>query len=160
MLREGRTRNRPGEFAPVIRRNGDEVELVELFWGLRPRDPEHGPVINVRSEDRSFPTHRCLVPATEFFLRPRSRARARWRFGMADDEPYYLAGIWQPASDDWPEAYAVLTIAANPDIAPSHDRQMAVIPRSARMDWLDGLVPEEELLRPLPGGTFRRARVS
>jgi putative SOS response-associated peptidase YedK len=53
-----------------------------------------------------------------------------------------------------------LTTAANPDVAPCHDRQMAVILRSARMAWLDHTVPEEELLQPLPLGTFRRERMS
>jgi hypothetical protein len=27
------------EPAPVIRRTGDEIELVELHWGLKPRSP-------------------------------------------------------------------------------------------------------------------------
>lgn len=66
---------------------------------------------------------------------------------------------WRPASDDWPEAYAVLTTAANPDVAPVNNRQMAVIPQSARMGWLDHLMPEPELLQPLPVGSFRRDRV-
>jgi putative SOS response-associated peptidase YedK len=58
-------------------------------------------------------------------------------------------------SNGWPEAYAILTIEANADIVPYHDRQMAVLTRDQRMDWLDGLVPEEEILQPLPAGTFR-----
>ena len=48
-------RNRPGEFGPVIRRAGDGIEVVELVWGLKPHNPEHGPVINLRSEGRAFP---------------------------------------------------------------------------------------------------------
>ncbi|ANL68599.1 hypothetical protein AMC82_PC00035 (plasmid) [Rhizobium phaseoli] len=54
--------------------------------------------------------------------------------------------------------YAILTIEANADIAPFHDRQMAVLTRDQRMAWLDGLLPEEEILRPLPAGTFRVRR--
>ena len=77
---------------------------------------------------------------------------------MADGDSFYFAGIWRPASDDWPEAYAVLTVAANPDVAPFSDRQMVVIQRAARMAWLDDSVPEEELLRPLPACTFRKQR--
>ena len=101
--------------------------MVELVWGLRPRDAEHGPVFNLRSEGRTFPTHRCLVPATDFFLRDRSPARTRWRFTLADGDSFYLAGIWTPASDEWPDAYAVLTTASNPDVTPVKERQMAVI---------------------------------
>jgi putative SOS response-associated peptidase YedK len=154
------THSRPGEAAPIIRRNGDELEMVELVWGLKPRkEAEQRPLINIRSEGRRFPRHRCLVPASEFFVRERSGERpTRWRFTLADGDTFYFAGIWQPSSDDWPEAYAVLTTAANPDVAPCSDRQMAVIPRSARMAWLDHLTPEDELLQPLPAGTFRRER--
>lgn len=152
-------RNRPGEPAPIIRRTGDEIEMVEIVWGLKPADPgENRPVINIRSEGRRFPSHRCLVPASEFFFRDRSEAGSRWRFTMADGDHFYFAGIWRPASHDWPEAYAVLTTAANPDVASVNDRQMAVIPRSERMAWLDHSVPEEELLQPPPAGTFRRER--
>ena len=38
---------------------------------------------------------------------------------------------------------------------PYHDRQMAVLRREQRLDWLDGLVAEDELLHPLPAGSFR-----
>jgi putative SOS response-associated peptidase YedK len=147
-----RTRKRPGEFAPVIRRNGQEIEMVELVWGLRPRNAEDGPIINIRSEGRTFPTHRCLVPAIDFFFRDQSEARRRWRFTLADGDSFYLAGIWRQASDDWPEAYAVLTTASNPDVAPVNDRQMVVIP-----DWTGwtGWHPRKNcsaLSQPAPSG--------
>ena len=38
---------------------------------------------------------------------------------------------------------------------PYHVRQMAVLRREQRLDWLDGLVAEDELLHPLPAGSFR-----
>ncbi|MBV8455844.1 MAG: SOS response-associated peptidase family protein [Acetobacteraceae bacterium] len=115
--------------------------------------------MNIRSERRTFLTHRCLIPATEFFLRDQFEARRRWRFTLADGDRLYIAGIWRPASDDWPEAYAVLTTAANSDIAPVSAHYMAAIPRAARLDWLDGLAPHEALLRSLPAGCFRRKPV-
>ena len=58
------SRNRPGEPALIIRRTGDESELVELHWGLKPHSPEHRPLINIRAEGRRFPSHRCLLPAS------------------------------------------------------------------------------------------------
>ena len=152
-------RNRPGEPAPTIRRNGEDLELIELHWGLKPRRPEDRPAINIRSEGRRFPTHRCLVPASEFFFSTGlGTRRARWKFTLADGDSFYFAGIWRPASEDWPESYAVLTIAANPDVAPYSDRQMAVIRRRDRMAWLDLTMPEKELLYPLPAGSFRVQR--
>ncbi|OCJ08692.1 MULTISPECIES: SOS response-associated peptidase [unclassified Rhizobium] len=137
----------------IIRRHDGEVEMVELPWGLRPRDGGPRAVNVVRSEGRTFPTHRCLVPASEFCHR-------NFSFSLADGDWFYFAGIWRPAATDWPEAYAILTIEANADIAPLHDRQMAVLSRDQRMAWLDALVPEDEILRPPPAGTFRVRRHS
>jgi putative SOS response-associated peptidase YedK len=72
---------------------------------------------------------------------------------------FYFAGVWRPATRDWPEAYAILTIEANDDVAPFHDRQMAVLRREQRMAWLDWICPAEKLLRPLPSGTFAVSRL-
>ncbi len=80
------------------------------------------------------------------------------KFSLADGDWFYFAGTWRPASQDWPEAYAVITIEANGDVAPFHDRQMAVPGRRQRMDWLDLSRSEHELLLPLPIRTFRIER--
>jgi putative SOS response-associated peptidase YedK len=39
---------------------------VELPWGLQPRERGGRPFTVVRAEGRTFPSHRCLVPASEF----------------------------------------------------------------------------------------------
>lgn len=135
----------------IIRRGDEGVEMVELPWGLRPKEPGGRPFTLVRAEGRTFPSHRCLVPATEFML---ARQGQRYSFALADGDWFYFAGIWRPASPQWPEAYAILTIAAGPDVVPYQDRQMAVLRRVQRMDWLDLAVPEHELFRRHRRGTF------
>jgi putative SOS response-associated peptidase YedK len=137
----------------IIRRHDGDMEMVELPWGLRPRDGGPRAVNVVRAEGRTFSTHRCLVPASEF-------RHKSFGFSLANGDWFYFAGIWRPATADWPEAYAILTIEANADIAPFHDRQMAVLTRERRIAWLNGLVPDDEILRPLPAGTFRVRRYS
>lgn len=140
----------------IIRRCGGDVEMAELPWGLQPSAVGGRPFTVVRAEGRTFPSHRCLVPASEF--RHRSRGKA-YSFSLADGDWFYFAGVWRPATRDWPEAYAILTIEANDDVAPYHDRQMAVLKRDQRMDWLDRICPAEKLLRPLPSGTFAVSRL-
>jgi putative SOS response-associated peptidase YedK len=141
----------------VIRRNGGDLEMVELPWGLQPREPGGRAFTVIRAEGRTFPDHRCLVPASEF----RSRVRGKlYGFSLADGDWFYFAGIWRPATREWPEGYAILTIEANADIAPFHDRQMAVIRREQRMAWLNRTYREEDLLHPLPAGSFKVARLS
>jgi putative SOS response-associated peptidase YedK len=141
-----------GERRAIIRRDGEDVEMVGAAWGLRPGPNADRPCTVIRAEGRTVSSHRCLVPASEFRLRNRSRT---YSFRLADGDWFYFPGIWRPAKPDWPQAYAILTIDANADIACYHDRQMAVLRRGQRLDWLDSLVPEDELLRPLPVGSFR-----
>ena len=128
------------------------------MWGLKPSSPGGRSAINIRAEGRSFPDHRCLIPDSEFFLRDRTPSRSLWRVTRADGDSFYFAGIWRPAEEDWPEAFAMLATATNSDLEAIHDRQIAVIPRDERMAWLDGLA-EADLLRPLSAGTFKRERV-
>lgn len=125
--------------------------MVEAAWGLRPGPHADRPYTVVRAEGRTVSSHRCLVPASEFRLRSQGRT---YSFTLAGGDWFYLAGIWRPAKPDWPEAYAILTLEANSDVAPYHDRQMAVLGREQRLDWLDSLIAEDELLRPLPKGSF------
>ena len=140
----------------IIRRAGGEVEMVELAWGLQPRDRGGRSATVIRAEGRTFSSHRCLVPASEFRFRSQSR---HYSVALVDGDWFYFAGIWRPASGDWPEAYAILTTEANPDVVPYLDRQMAVLRREERMAWLDMTCPEFELLRPLPAGSFIVSRL-
>jgi putative SOS response-associated peptidase YedK len=126
--------------------------MVELARGLWPREGDARPFTVIRAEGRTFPTHRCLVPASEVRMRSRGRAHS---FSLADGDWFYFADIWRPATRDWPEAYAILTVEANHDIAPYQDRQMAVLRRAQRLDRLDSTIAGDELLRPMPAGRLR-----
>lgn len=140
-----------GTRRPVIRYNRGELELVELAWGLPPSPPNNHPFRFVRSEDRNFDSNRCLIPASEFHVKSNGK---RYRFALEDGNWFYIAGIWRRATADWPESYAILTIEANEDVAAYQDRQGAVLLRRQRMDWLDHVVPEDEILQPLPARSF------
>ncbi|MGF7151880.1 putative SOS response-associated peptidase YedK [Sphingomonas zeicaulis] len=56
---------------------------------------------------------------------------------------------------DWALSYRLITVAANPDVAPHQHRHGAVILRRQLMQWLDATIPDAELLAPPPRGTFR-----
>ncbi|RUV90834.1 SOS response-associated peptidase, partial [Mesorhizobium sp. M5C.F.Ca.IN.020.14.1.1] len=93
-----------GQRRVIIRRNAGGVEMVERPWGFQPEQPGGRPFTVIRAEGRTFPSHRCLVPASEF--RHRSRGK-HYGFSLADSDWFYFAGIWRPATRDWPEAYAI-----------------------------------------------------
>ena len=137
----------------IIRRDplDGKPELVELAWGLAPRGPDERPFRFVRSEGREFTTHRCLIPASEFHVAANNR---RYRFRLEDGNWFYLAGIWRPATRDWPASYAVLTVPANPEVARYQDRQGALIRRNRHMPWLDLSLPEAEQMVTPPARTF------
>jgi putative SOS response-associated peptidase YedK len=146
----------PRDYGAVIRRDFEgEVEMVNLRWGLRPKEEGGRAFTVIRAEGRTFPERRCLIPASDFHFRKNGK---RYRFTLRGTDLFYFAGIWRPASQRWPASYAMLTIEANPDVVPYHDRQMAVIPRAELMAWLDLTRPEAELLRPHPAGSFGAER--
>jgi putative SOS response-associated peptidase YedK len=145
---------RPTELAPVIRRAGDGVDLVQLRWGLDPGRPKASPVINFRSEGRHFANGRCLVPASHFFEFTGTKTpKSKWRFTMVGEDWFCFAGLWRPSAKGG-DAFTLLTTAPGPDVAPIHDRQMVVLPRTDWMAWLDLGRPESELLKPLAAGSL------
>jgi putative SOS response-associated peptidase YedK len=48
----------------------------------------------------------------------------------------------------------MLTTEPGPDVAPFHNRQVAVLPPAAWRAWLDYSAPARDLLKPLPAGTL------
>lgn len=138
----------------IIRRNPDdaqEIEMVEAAWGS---DPRFGAGIGyrfVRSEDKTFPSHRCLVPASEFLLSTRDR---QYRVTLDGGNFFYLAGIWEPAMADWPLCFRIVTVAAAPEVAQHQDRHGAIVHRRQVLQWLDHQVPEGDLLVTPPARTF------
>jgi putative SOS response-associated peptidase YedK len=145
----------PTDPAPVIRRRDDGIELVQLRWGFPPSRPKGAPVINFRSEGRRFPAGRCLVPASHFYEFTGTRSpKAKWKFTKAGEAWFCFAGLWRPMPDGSGHAFTLLTVEPGPDVAPIHDRQMAILERDRWLAWLDLSRPEAELLRPLPAGSL------
>ena len=138
----------------IIRRNPDdasEIEMVEAVWGSNPRFSDGETYRFVRSEGQTFPSHRCLIPASEFHMRV---GKKRYRVTLDGGNHFYLAAVWEPAMGDWPLNYRVITVAANPEVAHYQDRHGAIIHRRQVMQWLDASIPECDLLETPPARTF------
>jgi putative SOS response-associated peptidase YedK len=65
-----------------------------------------------------------------------------------------IAGLWREGQDNQPPSFAMLTTVPGPDVAPYHDRQVAVLRPTDWAAWINLTVPEAELLRPLPSGSL------
>jgi len=143
-----------GSRRAIIRRNPDdatEIEMIEATWGSDPRFSGGDSYRFARAEGRTFPSHRCLIPASEFHMMVGEK---RYRVTLDSGNHFYLAGIWEPAMADWPVCYRVITVGANPDVARFQERHGAIIHRRQVMQWLDHIVPEVDLLETPPARTF------
>lgn len=144
-----------GSCRAIIRRNPEdvqEIEMIEAVWGSNPRFSDGVHYEFIRSEGRTFPSNRCLVPASEFHI---LNGEKKFRVRLEDGNFFYLAAIWEPPMGDWPVSYRILTVDANPEVMRYQERHGAIIQRRQVMQWLDYKVPEADLLVTPPAGIFR-----
>ena len=164
----------PTQDAMVVRRHpktGDR-HLDLLKWGLLPswtKQPAQARrPINARSETvatsglfrDAFKSRRCIVPA-DLFYEWKADAAARQPFAIArqDGQPMAFAGVWEAFR--WPDGeitrtFAILTTAANADIAALHERTPVILEQSDWPLWVgeaDG--DPAALLHAPPDGTLR-----
>ncbi|OYX13522.1 MAG: hypothetical protein B7Z15_07010, partial [Rhizobiales bacterium 32-66-8] len=174
--RDARLPNAPQRFnaAPtqdllVIRRNPDsaQAEMGLLRWGLVPSFSKDmsgaARLINARSETVQEKAvfrgawakgRRCVVPADAFYEWQRTPdGKQPYAIARANGAPLALAGLWEnwrdPASGEWVRTFTILTCAANPRLAPLHDRMPVILDPADIPAWLAGPDPAP-LLRPLP----------
>lgn len=154
----------PGTKIPVVRRQPraeGRRELTALRWGLVPawarEDAPGSGLVNARAESlvekpsfrEAFQTRRCLIPASGFFeWKVLGRARQPWLFQLRDEQPFFLAGLWESwvAPDGLAlETCAVITTKPNQLMEPIHHRMPAILPAEAGKTWLDPAAKPEGL---------------
>jgi putative SOS response-associated peptidase YedK len=141
---------------PIVRAAGDSYELMVRRWSWP--GPGGKPVYNFRSDGREFASGRCLIIADGFYeftapADPKQKRKDRWLFTLPDGGPIGIAGLVR-ATPGVGEAFTMLTCPPGPDVAPTHDRQVAVLQQSDWKAWLDYSAPAGELIRTLPGGSL------
>jgi putative SOS response-associated peptidase YedK len=143
----------------IVRLRGSDFELVQRRWSWP--GPGGKPVFNYRGEGRAFgntqTSGRCLIVADGFYEytdpQDGGRRKTRWLFTRAGEDLFGIAGLWR-TDPKVGEACTMLTVAPGADVAPYHNRQVAVIGRADWRRWLDASAPAEALLKPSPPGTF------
>jgi putative SOS response-associated peptidase YedK len=143
----------------IVRRAGDplgDYQLLVRRWSW----PGAGgkPVYNFRSDGREFSSGRCLIVADGFYEftaspDPKQKRKDRWLFTFPGEEMIGIAGLVR-TTPDVGEAFTMLTTEPGPDVAPYHNRQIAVLPPSEWKAWLDYSAAAAELLKPLPAGSL------
>jgi putative SOS response-associated peptidase YedK len=147
------------DMGPIVRAidgEPDAGDLVQRRWSWPGQSRK--PVYNFRSDGREFPSGRCLIPADGFyeFTDPKDKKKKRkdkWLFTKSGEPWFCVAGIWR-TDKDVGEAFTMLTMPPGPDIAPYHDRQIAILGRADWAAWLDSSVSAKAILKALPAGTL------
>lgn len=147
---EPRASIRPTDPSLILTGRDGGAHLSRMRWGFPgPR----GPVINFRSDGRGFPRGRCLVPVDAFFEFTGAKApKSKWRFTAADDGVLGVAGLIRE------DRFTLLTCPPGEDIAPYHDRQIAILPREHWAAWLDVSRPQPPIA-PAPAVTLKVTQV-
>lgn len=142
---------------PIVRATSSGgFELVVRRWSWP--GPGGKPVYNFRSEGREFPTGRCLIIADGFYEftpspDPKRKRKDRWLFTSRSEPMLGIAGLMR-SEPSIGEAFTMLTTEPGADIAPYHNRQIAVLPPASWRSWLDYSAPAAALIRPAPAGTL------
>lgn len=161
--------------------NRPDRKAMLVRWGLIPswaKDPKELPLlINARSETAAekasfraaMKRRRTLVPASGFY---------EWhRAGQKKSQPFWvppaaggvvafgaLMETWHSPDGSEIDTGAILTTAANAELAPIHDRMPLVIQPGDWTRWLDPAVDDArdvaDLLAPAPDGFFAPVAVS
>ena len=170
----------PGDEVLAVTTDREGTPRGELLrWGLVPswaKQPETGlKMINARVETvaeraafrRAFERYRCLIVADGFYEWRRLPAGPKQALHITptDGGLFAFAGLWSIwHGDDGRQlrTCTILTTAANPAIAPLHDRMPVILAHSAEAAWLErsqpperlnelliGLNPERTVLRPV-----------
>lgn len=162
----------PDQLAPIIRRDGDALELAMARWGMptppqflkTARDPG---VTNVRNTGSPHwrrwlgPESRCLVPVTSF-AEPLGKGRGNQWFALPDGRPAFFAGIevreWASVrkvkdGETTDDLFAFLTTEPNAEVKQVHPKAMPVI-LIDEDDWTTWLSADwdeaKRLQRPMP----------
>jgi len=162
---------------PVVAAGADGPEVRGMMWGLvtsqDPTKPQMRMLPNARAETaathpafrQSVAKRRCLVPANGFYeWQTAGKLKLPHLFTLKDDAPFAFAGIWEPARDNTPETYGILTTEPNELIAPIHHRMPVILIPETMPRWIGReALPEteyRELTRPLAAEKMQERPVS
>jgi putative SOS response-associated peptidase YedK len=169
----------PTQPVPIVRVLEGRRQFALVRWGLIPAWVENPKdftlLINARGESvndkpafrNAMKRRRCLFPADGFYEWKPVRGGKRPYFARPRaGGPIAFAGLWEtwmgPNGEEM-ETAAIVTTAANAEMAEIHRRAPVIVPPEQFDFWLDCGVDENmatELIRPAPEGAMEVFEIS
>jgi putative SOS response-associated peptidase YedK len=170
----------PTQPVPIVRLVDGRRQFALVRWGLIPpwvEDPRaFALLINARGESvnekpafrNAMRRRRCLFPADGFYEWQVAGGRRRpFCVRPRDGEPIAFAGLWEtwmgPNGEEM-ETAAIVTTAANRELAVLHGRMPVVVPPEAFDLWLDcgkvDAMTATALIAPAREGLFEAYEIS
>lgn len=155
----------PTQGVVAVMQNG-ERHLDLLRWGLIPswakEESIGSKMINARAETlaekpsfkRLLHSRRCLIVADGFYeWKQEGRGpKTPMYITLKDHELFAFAGLWdtwKSHDGDLLRTCTIITTEANAVVAPIHNRMPVILPASAREEWLDTSIRDDQVLLPL-----------
>lgn len=140
----------PSQLLPVV---VSDKQLALAKWGLDEPWAKR-PIINSRLETvdekkttrQAFQNQRCIIPATAFF--EWDQYKVRHRFSSPEEPIQSIAGVYKHYQSKEGGTYlgfSLLTMDANPQMAPVHDRMPVVLDKQQIRPYLDLQTPIHDL---------------
>lgn len=129
----------PSQIAAVIREQEQHLAAAEMAWGF-PNFNGKGLLINARAESalekRTFKEsilhRRCIIPAKGFY--EWNKEKEKYSYERQDSPVIFMAGCF--ALFEGQDRFVILTTAANPSVAPVHDRMPLILDNNELKDWV------------------------
>lgn len=155
----------PDSLAPIIIDQGDGPQPLLASYGFVPKKylppDKHFSTTNARAETiGSLKTYAgawrkaqlCLVPMLGFYEPNYESGKAeRWRIGLADDEPFAVAGLFRSWEEEGTLSWSFTQITINADDHPlmrrmhkpnDEKRSLVIVPPAEYEHWLTCRDPE------------------
>jgi putative SOS response-associated peptidase YedK len=142
----------PGQAVAAVRESAQGRALTWLQWGLIPswaKDATIGmKLVNARGETlaekpafrSAYRQRRCLLPADAFYeWKPVAGRKQPYAIRLRDGGPFGMAGLWErwtSPEGKTIESCTIVTVDANPLIAPLHDRMPLIVDPAHYGAWL------------------------
>lgn len=165
----------PGQNFGALVKEEDGYRVIDPTWGFLPfwaKDKKRKP-INARGETVhtngmfkvAFKHKRCLIPANSYYewVEPEPKVKLPYNIHLADNAPFFFAGIWGTHDAFDVTTCAIITLAAHENIEHIHGRMPVILNDEVLENWLNTETTTEdalELLQSNRGQDLTAYRVS